>query len=164
MFLDGNQEVNNECEYRSTILDSSKDTNTLIKESYAAFCNCMTSDLQFNGQKVLYKTEKDLHTMKELGFQHIVSIKNNLGIRIYEPNRMLYVPLIKEILSNCIKNSCNHISIYKDYKDICVWCRKNKYLIVLTPRKDGYLLNTAYPVIYTNKINEIEKKANENGL
>lgn len=164
MFSDGNQEVNNECKYSCTIIDSSKDTNTLIKDSYEAFCECMNADLQFMGQRILYKTEKDLHTMKELGFQHIISMKNNLGIRIYEPNRMIYVPLIKEILSDCSKKTCNHISIYRDNKDICIWCRKNKFLIVLTPRKDGYLLNTAYPVIYTNKINEIEKKANENGL
>ena len=105
----------------------------------------------------------DLHNNRELGFEHIVSMKQK-GLRIYEPNRTLYVPLIKIILSECSKNKCNSISIYRDYKDVCVWCREHKYLIVLTPRKDGYLLNTAYPVIYSNKIREIEKKANENGL
>ena len=36
-------------------------------------------------------------------------------------------------------------------------------MIVLIPRKDGYLLNTAYPVIFPNKIREIEKKANDRG-
>lgn len=157
--------MENNCKYSNILLDLNKDTNTLIEESYSSFCNCMNAELEFRGQKVLYKTEKDLQVMKELGFQHIVSMTGKFGMRLYEPNRMIYVPLIKQILSDCSLNkNCSHISIYRDNKDVCIWCRKNKYLIVLSPRNKGYLLNTAYPVIYSNKIKEIEKKANENGL
>lgn len=38
------------------------------------------------------------------------------------------------------------------------------YLIVITERKNGYLLQTAYPIIYNHKRKEVEKKANENGI
>lgn len=155
--------MNNKCSHDNLIINGQQELNKLLEESYKAFCDCKDSNLYFLGKKVLYKTEIDLHNNKELGFEHIVSMKIK-GLRVYEPNRTLYVPLIKVILSECSNNKCNQISIYKDHKDICVWCKKHKYLIVLTPRKDGYLLNTAYPVIYSNKIKEIEKKANENGL
>ena len=164
MFSDGNQEMNNNCKYSNCILDSTKETNELIEESYKAFTECTTNHLSFMGSKIIYKTEKDLHTNKELGFEHIVSMKKKYGIRIYEKNRMVYVPLIKKILSDCSNKTCKHIVIYKDNSDICIWCRKNKFLIVLSPRENGYLLNTAYPVIYKRKIYTIEKKANENGL
>lgn len=163
MFLGGNQEVNSNCIYKNLILNDRKELNVLLKESYDSFCNCMSSNVTFRGKKVWYKTEMDLHNNRELGFEHLVSMKKS-GLRIYEKNRTLYVPLIKEILSRCSNNHCGNISIYRDGKDICVWCRDNRYLIVLNERKNGYLLNTAYPVIYSNKLYEVEKKANENGL
>ena len=155
--------MNNNCKYKDLILTDKKGQNDLLEESYKSFCDCMNSNITFRGKSVWYKREMDLHNNKELGFEHIVSMKNN-GYRIYEKNRMLYVPLIKRILSNCSNVRCNNIVIYRDGKDICIWCRENKYLIVLNERKNGYLLNTAYPVIYENKIKEIERKANENGL
>ena len=79
-------------------------------------------------KKLLLKTEKDLHTMKELGYEHIVSMKNKLGLRIYEKNRMIYVPLIEKIINNCCDKQCDSIRIYKDRKDICIWCKKMDYL------------------------------------
>lgn len=165
MYLDGNLEMKDNCKFNHLILDSNKDTSSLLDESYVSFCECMNSDLKFMGKKILFKTEKDLQVMKELGFQHIVSMTKKFGMRLYEPNRMIYVPLIRQIISDCSSSKkCPHIAIYKDNKDICIWCRNNKFLIVLTPRNKGYLLNTAYPVIYSHKINQIEKKINENGL
>ena len=154
----------NDCKYSDKLLNPQKSTKDLIQESYECFIECMRDEtLTFNGKKILFKTEKDLHTMKELGFEHIVSMNNKIG-RIYEPNRMIYVPLIKKILSDCQNKTCSHISLYEDNGDICIWCRKNKFLIVLIPRENGYLLNTAYPVIYKRKLYDIEKKANENGF
>ena len=77
---------------------------------------------------------------------------------------MIYVPLIEKIFNNCCDKECDNIRIYKDKKDICIWCKKINYLIIITKRKNGYLLQTAYPIIYKHKIKEIEKKANENGI
>ncbi len=45
-----------------------------------------------------------------------------------------------------------------------LFCKELNYLIVLADRKDKYLLQTAYPVIYENKRKEVERKANENGI
>ena len=155
----------NNCKFEKDLLDSSKAIDKLISESYEVFCECMNDNsLSFMGKKILYKTEKDLHSMKELGYLHIASMENQIKIRTYDKNRMIYMPLIKRILEDCSKKTCPNIAIYKDNKDICIWCRKNKFLIVLCPRENGYLLNTAYPVIYERKIYTIEKKANENGL
>ena len=39
-----------------------------------------------------------------------------------------------------------------------------KALKINTNRKNGYLLKTAYPIIYKHKREAIEKKANENGI
>ena len=155
----------NSCKYEDLLLDSNDDMNELIAKSYASFCDCMNSEeLSFMNQKILYKKEKDLQYMKEFGYLHIASMENEMKIRIFDKSRMMYIPLIKNILADCSKKSCSNIAVYRDNKDICIWCRKNKYLIVLSPREKGYLLNTAYPVIYDRKIYTIEKKANENGL
>lgn len=153
------------CKYENLKLDSNKDTNVLIDESYQAYSNTLLkNEINFKGKKLLLKTEKDLHTMKELGYEHIVSMKNDLGLRIYEKNRMIYVPLIEKIFNHCCDKQCDSIRIYKDKKDICIWCKKMDYLIVITERKNGYLLQTAYPIIYNHKRKEVEKKANENGI
>ena len=101
MFLDGSQKVmTDNCKYENLKLDSNKDTNVLIDESYQAYSNTLLkNEINFKGKKLLLKTEKDLHTMKELGYEHIVSMKNDLGLRIYEKNRMIYVPLIEKIFN-----------------------------------------------------------------
>ena len=166
MFLDGSQKVmTDNCKYENLKLDLNKDTNVLIDESYQAYSNTLLkNEINFKGKKLLLKTEKDLHTMKELGYEHIVSMKNKLGLRIYEKNRMIYVLLIEKIFNNCCDKQCDSIRIYKDKKDICIWCKKMDYLIVITERKNGYLLQTAYPIIYNHKRKEVEKKANENGI
>ena len=36
--------------------------------------------------------------MKELGYEHIISMKNNMGLRIYEKNRIIYMPILEKIL------------------------------------------------------------------
>ena len=72
--------------------------------------------------------------------------------------------MIKIIFCDCLTNKSEDITIYRDRKDICIWCKKLNYLIVLTERENGYLLQTAYPIIYKNKLREVEKKANENGI
>lgn len=157
--------MKNNCNLVSEKLDINQDTNSLIEESYSFFKTMLNANnLYFNNKKLLLKNEKDLHTMKELGFEHIVSIKNHLGLRIYEKNRMIYLPLIEKIFKNCCVNKCEDIKIYKDRGDICIWCKKLDYLIVVTPRKDFFLLQTAYPIIYEKKRKEVEKKANENGI
>ena len=167
MFLDGNQKVIKiSCKYEKLILNSNEDLNELLGKTYKIYCNTLIGkNIYFNKRKLLLKTEKDLHTMKELGFEHIVSIKNNkLGIRVYDKNRMIYISLIEKILNDCCNGQCKDIKVYRDRKDICVWCKHLDYLIVLADRKKGYLLQTAYPVIYNKKRKSIEKKANENGI
>lgn len=166
MFLDGNQRImTNSCKYKNLELDINKNINDLIDESYQIFNETLlNSEIYFKGKKVLFKTEKDLHTMKELGYEHIISMENSLGLRIYEKNRIIYVPLIEKILKDCCNKNCDNIKIYKDRKDICIWCKRLDYLIVLAERKNGYLLQTAYPIIYTNKRKSVEKKAYENGI
>ncbi len=166
MYLDGNQKAMiNKCEYENLKLDINKDTNALIEESYQIYNNTLLkSKITFKGKILLLKSEKDLHTMKEQGYEHIVSMKNNLGLRIYEKNRMIYIPLIEKIFNNCSDKQCNNLKIYKDKNDICIWCKKLDYLIVLSERKNGYLLQTAYPIIYNHKRKEVEQKANENGI
>ena len=73
------------CKYENLKLDLNKDTNVLIDESYQEYSNTLLkNEINFKGKKLLLKTEKDLHTMKELGYEHIVSMKNKLGLRIYE--------------------------------------------------------------------------------
>lgn len=157
--------MKNNCKFESLKLDLNKDTKTLLDESYKSYINSLSKkELYFKGEKLLLKTEKDLHTMKELGFEHIISKKNSMGLRIYEKNRMIYVPIIEKIFNNCCENQCNYIKIYRDYKDICIWCQNLDYLIVLTKRNEGYLLQTAYPIIYDHKRKEVQKKANENGI
>ena len=156
--------MNNSCKYEKLKLDYDKDTKTLIDESYDIFCEILgKDDLTFRNKKVFFKTEMDLHNNKELGYEHIVSMKN-MGMRLYEKNRMIYLPIIEKIFKNCCNNQCNNIKIYKDKKDICIWCKKLDYLIVITERKNGYLLQTAYPIVYDHKRKEVEKKANENGI
>lgn len=166
MYLDGSQkELMNKCKFENLKLDETKNINTLINESYENFREMLTKDnLSFQNKKIIFKTEMDLHNNKELGFEHIVSMKNEMSMRLYDKNRMLYVPLIEKILQNCCNGQCNEIKIYKDKKDICIWCKKLDYLIVLSERKEGYLLQTAYPIIYEHKRNQVEKKANENGI
>ena len=166
MFLDGSQKpMTNNCKYENLKLNINKDMHDLIDESYRVFSNTLLkNEIIFKGKKILLKTEKDLHTMKELGYEHIVSMKNDLGLRIYEKNRMVYIPLIEKIFNKCCDKQCSNIKIYKDKKDICIWCKKLNYLIVITERENGYLLQTAYPIIYNHKRQEVEKKANENGI
>jgi len=157
--------MNDNCKYKGLLLNSNEDLKELIDKSYNCFFDCMNDNTYFMGKKVLYKREKDLNFMKELGYLHIVTMENESKIRIFEKNRMIYVPFIKNILTDCCsEKKCNEIAIYKDNKDICIWCRKIKYLIVLSPRNNGILLKTAYPVIYDRKIHTIEKKINENDL
>ncbi len=166
MFLDGNQRImTNRCKFEDLKLDLNKDLNVLINESYQAYSNTLlNNEITFKNKKLILKTEKDLHTMKELGFEHIVSMKNNLGLRIYDKNRMIYMPIIEKIFNNCCYEQCSSIKIYKDKKDICIWCKRLAYLIILSERKNGYLLQTAYPIIYNHKRKEVERKANENGI
>lgn len=155
----------NNCKCEQIKLDINKDTNTLINESYDYYKALSSEeDIYFNNKIILFKNEIDVHTMKELGFEHIISMKNNIGLRIYEKNRMIYLPMIKIIFCDCLTNKSEDITIYRDRKDICIWCKKLNYLIVLTERENGYLLQTAYPIIYKNKLREVEKKANENGI
>ena len=115
MFLDGNQRImTNSCKYKNLELDINKNINDLIDESYQIFNETLlNSEIYFKGKKVLFKTEKDLHTMKELGYEHIISMENSLGLRIYEKNRIIYVPLIEKILKNCCNKNCDNIKIYK---------------------------------------------------
>lgn len=155
----------NNCKYENELLDINDDINILINNAYDYYKNfSLKNDIYFNNKKVFFKTELDVHTMKELGFEHIISMKNNIGLRTYEKNRMIYIPLIKIIFHNCLSDKCNSITIYKDKGDICIWCKKLNYLIVLSERKKGYLLQTAYPIIYKNKLHDVERKANENGI
>ena len=157
--------MTNKCKYENLKLNINKEINVLLDEAYQIYYNTLSkNEIIFKNKKILLKTEKDLHTMRELGYEHIVSIKKDLELRVYEKNRIIYVPLIEKILNNCCDKQCNNIKIYKDRKDICIWCKKLDYLIVITERKNGYLLKTAYPIIYDNKRKTIEKKANENGI
>ena len=141
MFLDGSQKVmTDNCKYESLKLDSNKDTNVLIDESYQAYSNTLLkNEINFKGKKILLKTEKDLHTMKELGYEHIVSMKNDLGLRIYEKNRMIYVPLIEKIFNHCCDKQCDSIRIYKDKKDICIWCREYRKSCVNRIKPSGMI-------------------------
>lgn len=155
----------NNCKCEQIKLDINKDTNTLINESYDYYKSLSSEeDIYFNNKIMLFKKEIDVHTMKELGFEHIISMKNNIGLRTYEKNRMIYLPIIKIIFCDCLPKKCENLAIYRDKKDICIWCKKLNYLIVLAEREKGYLLQTAYPIIYKNKLREVEKKANENGI
>lgn len=153
------------CNSEQNKLDISKDINTLIDESYNYYKELSTKEnIYFNNKIILFKRELDVHTMKELGFEHIISMKDNIGLRIYEKNRMIYLPIIEPILRDCLSNKCEDLVTYKDKKDICIWCKRLNYLIVLAEREKGYLLQTAYPIIYKNKLREVERKANENGI
>lgn len=157
--------MNNNCEFKNLKLDGTKAINTLIDESYDIFRKMLTNDeLYFKGKKVIFKTELDLQHNKELGYLHIVSMKNEMKMRLYDKNRMLYVSFIEKILKNCCDGKCNNIKIYRDKKDICIYCKELDYLIVLADRKDKYLLQTAYPLIYDHKRKQVEKKVNENGI
>ena len=157
--------MSNNCKFKNFKLDETKSINTLIDESYDIFRKMLTNgELSFKGKKIVFKTELDLHQNKELGYLHIVSMKNEMKMRLYDKNRMLYVPLIEKIIKNCCDKKCNNIMIYRDKKDICIYCKELDYLIVLADRKDKYLLQTAYPLIYDHKRKQVEKKANENGI
>lgn len=128
----------NICKCEQSKLDINKDTNTLINESYDYY-KILSSEknIYFNNKTILFKNEIDVHTMKELGFEHIISMKNNIGLRTYEKNRMIYLPIIKIIFRDCLLNKCKDLAIYRDKKDICIWCKKLNYLIVLTEREKG---------------------------
>ena len=66
-----------------------------------------------------------------------------------------------------------HLQFINDRgKEYCLWCKKEKYLIILELRTDKktnkpfYYLKTAYPIIYCDKLKQMqkkEKKQNENG-
>ena len=88
-------------------LDYNKDTKSLIDESYAIFCEILNkNELMFKNKKVFFKTEMDLHNNRELGYEHIVSMKN-MNMRLYEKNIMIYLPIIEKILKHC----CNDVKI-----------------------------------------------------
>lgn len=156
--------MSSNCQYEKNKLNCDKDIRTLIEESYTVFCKMLKDNkLTFKNKSVFFKTEMDLHNNRELGYEHIVSMKNQ-KMRLYEKNRMIYLPVIEPILTKCCNSKCDDIKVYRDKKDICIWCKKLDYLIVLTERKNGYLLQTAYPIIYNHKRKEVERKANENGI
>ena len=72
----------NNCKCEQIKLDINKDTNTLINESYDYYKALSSEeDIYFNNKIILFKNEIDVHTMKELGFEHIISMKNNIGLR-----------------------------------------------------------------------------------
>lgn len=153
----------NEYIYEKSKLNESLDLKNLITIGYEIYNKIKNLKIKIRGKNLFFKTELDVHTMKELGYEHIISMKNNMGLRIYEKNRIIYMPILEKILFSCI-NKCSSIKFFYDNKDICIWCPTQDYLIVLANRKNGYLLKTAYPIIYKHKREAIEKKANENGI
>lgn len=152
------------CAHKNCKLDEKKNLKDLSDEAYKIFKEFLTDDtLVFRGKKILFKTEKDFFTFRELGFEHIVSMEDKkTRIRIYDKNRLIYLPFIKKIINNCCNGSCTDIKIFKDKADICIWCKSSDFVIILNKRENGFLLLTAYPVIYNHKRSSLEKKANEN--
>ena len=154
------------CNILNKKLDESGNLNELIAEAYVIFEKYIKDDnFTFRNKKMFFKTEIDSLTFRKQGFEHIITKDfQKSRIRLYEKNRVAHLPLIEDIIKQCCCGNCTAIKIFKDKKDICVWCKKIDFLIVLSERQNGYVLLTAYPVIYEHKRKALEKKANENGL
>lgn len=126
-------------------------------------------NLEFKGLPI--KVTKTLdYNLRQQTFEHIVS--RDMKARLYDANRANKIPWIKYILTNCMKTNCDKYTVINDRKnEFCIWCKKENFLIVLELRVDKktnkpfYYLKTAYPIIYKDKLYQMqkkEKKQNEN--
>lgn len=168
MFLDGNLKeiMKNQCDVLKNKLDETKALNEVIDEAYVIFKKYIKDDtFVFKNKKVFFKTEIDKSSFREQGFEHIITKDfSKTAFRLYDKNRVVHLPIIEDLIKRCCLNNCCDIKIFKDKKDICIWCKNIDFLIILSERQNGYVLLTAYPVIYEHKRQSLEKKANENGL
>lgn len=149
--------------------DVSKDS---IDKAYNVYLKEIGNNdrLTFKGLPV--KVTKTLdYNLRQQTFEHIIS--RDMKARLYDPNRLNKIPWIKHIISYCNNENCSNYSFINDRgKEYCLWCKKENYLIILELRKDKktnkpfYYLKTAYPIIYCDKLKQMqkkEKKQNENG-
>lgn len=157
-------------------LPSKLDLNDVSKDSIDKAYNVYLKEignndtLTFKGLPV--KVTKTLdYNLRQQTFEHIIS--RDMKARLYDPNRLNKIPWIKHIISYCNNENCGNYSFINDRgKEYCLWCKKENYLIILELRTDKktnkpfYYLKTAYPIIYGDKLKQMqkkEKKQNENG-
>ena len=149
--------------------DVSKDS---IDKAYNVYLKEIGNNdtLTFKGLPI--KVTKTLdYNLRQQTFEHIIS--RDMKARLYDPNRLNKIPWIKHILSYCNNENCSNYAFINDRgKEYCLWCKKENYLIILELRNDKktnkpfYYLKTAYPIIYSDKLKQMqkkEKKQNENG-
>ncbi len=160
------QEIITQCDNQKSKLDETKPLNILIDEAYKIFKKYIDDDtLIFKNKKIFFNIKMNKYSFREQGFEHIITKDfGKTSIPLYDKNRVIHLPIIEKIIKQCCNNKCSELKVFKDKKDICIWCKRIDFLIILSERNNGYLLKTAYPVVYTHKRQSLKRKANENDL
>jgi hypothetical protein len=111
-----------------------------------------------------YPPDYDIKT----GFYHMIceNYQHTGNEKDRKPNmrRCERIKWPTEIIGNCSK-ICEKIMIWENERhgkrNVLLFCPELDYLIVLSKRKNYFLLTTAYPVEYSNRRNDLIKEYTE---
>lgn len=170
MCLFGHQVFMVNCD-RPSKLDINDVRAESVNEAYKVYKKEISDNPSLTFRNLPVKVSKQLdYNLKEQTFEHIVS--RDMKARLYDSNRLNKIPWISHILSCCNTNCTNYVVLNDRKKEYVIWCKNENYVIVLEQRtdkitrRDYFYLKTVYPVIYPDKLKQLqkkEKKQNENG-
>lgn len=156
---------------RPSKLDINDVRTESVDRAYIIYKKEISNNTSLTFRSLPVKVSKQLdYNLKEQTFEHIVS--RNMEARLYDSNRLNKIPWISHILLRCNTNCPNYVVINDRKKDYIIWCKNENFVIVLeqrmdkNTRRDYFYLKTAYPVIYPDKLKQLQKKEkmqNENG-
>ena len=170
MYLFGYRAFMINCD-RPNKLDINDVSHESVDKAYKIYKREISDNPEITFNHLPVKVTKQLdYNLKEQTFEHIVS--RDMKARLYDLNRLDKIPWISYIIKCCNTNCPNCVVINDRKNDYIIWCKNENYIIVLERRtdkitcKEYFYLKTAYPVIYKDKLMQLqkkEKKQNENG-
>lgn len=128
------------------------DWSSYIQNVYDIFTNdIFLSGLRFKGLPIRLRNDPE-YQGKEFGFWHLVSEGNVEEDRIPDLERCKRIPWIAHMINNHAHQS---VSCWPERRgkteEWVIWNEAENYVVVLSARRDYWLLKTAYLVTFNSK-------------
>lgn len=134
-----------------------------LQKLYASYrSEIFEKPLFYKGEKIIFNTDLNYNLRHET-FEHITT-KGSVN-RLYNQSRCEKMLWICALLAG----KCQGCYGYYDFEDLeykgrhkrfIIWCKPEQYVIILEKMNGGYMLISAYCVVYKDKVDDLHRKLN----